>query len=151
MSAFADEPDHFARWLAALPDAERSAAGERGFAGTFVRRQVYGAYITHLLEDSITRLGGGRNLYLITDEATGLHSTGGGFRLATAGGRSYEVDAAVLALGNFPPDRSEAPGHDGDPWHPRCGSRSCAGPARAADRHRAHHGRRLPGAVGARL
>ena len=51
MSAFADEPDHFARWLAALPDAERSAAGERGFAGTFIRRQVYGAYITHLLKE----------------------------------------------------------------------------------------------------
>jgi uncharacterized NAD(P)/FAD-binding protein YdhS len=27
MSAFADEPDHFARWLAALPEAERLAAG----------------------------------------------------------------------------------------------------------------------------
>jgi uncharacterized NAD(P)/FAD-binding protein YdhS len=118
MSAFADEPDHFARWLAALPDAERSAAGERGFAGTFIRRQVYGAYITHLLEDSITRLGGGRNLYLITDEATGLRPIGGAFRLATAGGRSYEVDAAVLALGNFPPDHTEAPGYYGDPWHP---------------------------------
>jgi uncharacterized NAD(P)/FAD-binding protein YdhS len=84
MSAFADEPDHFARWLKALPAPERSAAGERGFAGTFIRRQVYGAYIAHLLEDSITRLGGGRNLYLITDEATGLRPLEDRYRLATA-------------------------------------------------------------------
>jgi uncharacterized NAD(P)/FAD-binding protein YdhS len=118
MSAFADEPDHLVRWLAALPESERAAAGERGFAGTFIRRQVYGAYITHLLEDSITRLGGGRNLYLINDEATGLHPIEGGLVLATAGGRPYDVDAAVLALGNFPPDQSHAPGYYGDPWHP---------------------------------
>jgi uncharacterized NAD(P)/FAD-binding protein YdhS len=57
MSAFADEPDHFARWFAALPEDERLAAAERSPAGTFVRRQVYGAYVQHLLEDSITRLG----------------------------------------------------------------------------------------------
>jgi uncharacterized NAD(P)/FAD-binding protein YdhS len=118
MSAFADEPDHFARWLKALPAAERSAAGERGFAGTFVRREVYGAYIAHLLEDSITRLGGGRNLYLVTDEATALRPLADRYQLATALGRSYEVDAAVLALGNFPPDQSAAPGYYGDPWQP---------------------------------
>jgi hypothetical protein len=87
MSAFADEPDHFARWLVALPEDERLTAGERSPAGTFVRRQVYGAYIQHLLEDSLTRLGGGRNLYLITDEATGLRPEGSGFLLETAGGR----------------------------------------------------------------
>jgi FAD-NAD(P)-binding len=51
MSAFADEPDHFVRWLAALPEEKRQAAGERGFAGMFVRRQVYGAYVQHLLEE----------------------------------------------------------------------------------------------------
>ena len=117
MSAFADEPDHFVRWLAALPEAERQAAGEHGFAGTFVRRQVYGAYVQHLLEDSITRLGGGRNLHLVPDEATALRPLDDGLLLETAGGRPYMVDAAVLALGNFPPDRSQAQGYFGDPWH----------------------------------
>ena len=118
MSAFADEPDHFARWFAALPEDERLTAGERSPAGTFVRRQVYGAYIQHLLEDSITRLGGGRNLYLITDEATGLRPEGSGFLLETAGGRSYATDAVVLALGNFPPDQSQGSGYFGNPWQP---------------------------------
>jgi uncharacterized NAD(P)/FAD-binding protein YdhS len=118
MSAFADEPDHFERWLAARPEGAGAARGERSFAGRFVRRQVYGAYIQHLLEDSITRLGGGRNLYLINDEATGLRPSAGGFLLETAGGRSYATHSAVLALGNFPPDQSQAPGYFGDPWHP---------------------------------
>jgi uncharacterized NAD(P)/FAD-binding protein YdhS len=27
------------------------------------------------------------------------------------------MDAAVLALGNFPPDQSQTPGYFGDPWH----------------------------------
>ena len=118
MSALADEPDHFARWLAALPEAEQAAGGERSFAGRFVRRQVYGDYIADLLTDSITRLGGGRNLYLVTDEATGLRPIDGGFLFETAGGRPFTMDAAVLALGNFPPDQSQAPGYYGDPWHP---------------------------------
>ena len=117
MSAFADEPDHFVRWLAALPEAERQAAGEHGFAGTFVRRQVYGAYVQHLLEDSITRLGGGRNLHLVPDEATALRPREDGLLLETAGGRPYLMDAAVLALGNFPPDQGRTPGYFGDPWH----------------------------------
>ena len=119
MSAFADEPDHFARWFTGLPEDERLAMADRSPAGTFVRRQLYGAYIQSLLEDSITRLGSGRNLYLITDEATGLGPVGSGLVLETAGGRPYATDAAVLALGNFPPDRSQAPGYFGDPWQPQ--------------------------------
>jgi uncharacterized NAD(P)/FAD-binding protein YdhS len=119
MSALADEPDHFARWLAARPQAERAVGHDRSFAGRFVRRQVYGAYITHLLTDSITRLGGGRNVYLINDEATALRPSEEGFWLETAGGRGYGIDAAVLALGNFPPDQKQAPGYYGDPWHPQ--------------------------------
>ena len=119
MSAFADEPDHFARWLAGQPETERAGGDDPGFAGGFVRRQMYGAYITHLLTDSITRLGGGRNLYLINDEATALRPADGGFLLETGGGRAYGIDAAVLALGNFPPDQRQAPGYYGDPWHPQ--------------------------------
>ena len=43
----------------------------------------------------------------------------GGFLLETGGGRAYGIDAAVLALGNFPPDQRQAPGYYGDPWHPQ--------------------------------
>jgi uncharacterized NAD(P)/FAD-binding protein YdhS len=118
MSAFADEPAHFVRWLRTLPEAERRAAGERTWSGIFVRRQLYGAYIQHLLEDAMTRLGCARNLYLVTDEAVAVRPDGERLTLATACGRSYPVHAVVLALGNFPPDRLHSPDYFGDPWHP---------------------------------
>ena len=62
-------------------------------------------------------MGGGRNLHLVPDQATALRPLEDGLLLETAGGRPYRVDAAVLALGNFPPDHSQAPGYFGDPWH----------------------------------
>jgi uncharacterized NAD(P)/FAD-binding protein YdhS len=118
MSAFADEPAHFVRWLRTLPEAERRAAGERTWGGIFVRRQLYGAYIQHLLEDAMTRLGCARNLYLVTDEAVAVRREGERLVVGTACGRSYALDAVVLALGNFPPDRVNSPDYFGDPWHP---------------------------------
>jgi uncharacterized NAD(P)/FAD-binding protein YdhS len=119
MSALGDEPDHFARWFAALTESERAHAGAYTSAGTFVRRQLYGAYIQELLEDAITRLGGARNLHLIPDEATAIRPTGDAILLETAGGRPYPMDAAVLALGNFPPDQHDSPDYFGNPWDPQ--------------------------------
>lgn len=118
MSAFGDEPDHFARWLGGLAEADRAAAGIDSAAGRFVRRQVYGAYIQHLLLDAITRLGGGRNLHLLMDEATGARREGDEIVLATAGGVPYRLDALVLALGNFPPAQPDLPGYFANPWQP---------------------------------
>ncbi|HMR29615.1 MAG TPA: FAD/NAD(P)-binding protein [Geminicoccaceae bacterium] len=119
MSAFEDEPDHFLRWLDQLPPAEREAAGVSTGAGIFVRRSVYGDYIQSLLRDAINRLGGARNLFIVTDSAVGLKPIDGGLDLETACGRCYGVDAAVLALGNFPPDNSDAPSQAGSPWDPQ--------------------------------
>ncbi len=116
MSAFEDEPDHFLRWLDRLPAEEREAAGVSTGAGIFVRRNVYGQYIQHLLRDAINRLGGARNLFLVTDAAVGLRPIEGGLDLETAGGRRYGVDSAVLALGNFPPSSGHEPYEVGNPW-----------------------------------
>jgi uncharacterized NAD(P)/FAD-binding protein YdhS len=118
MSAFADEPDHFARWLARLPDEERAAAGRKTMAGLFVRRDVYGRYVQELLGDAIIRQGGFQNLYIVTDHATALHpaAAGPGLVMETEGGRTYELDAAVLAVGNLPPVDPELPGYVADPW-----------------------------------
>lgn len=119
MSAFADEPTHLARWLERLPAEEREAAGERTLAGTFIRREVYGRYIQEQLSSTITRLGGAQNLYIVNDQATALRPDGGaGLRLETQMGRSFEVDAAVLAVGNFPPSMDGVPGVFSDPWDP---------------------------------
>jgi uncharacterized NAD(P)/FAD-binding protein YdhS len=116
MSAFADEPDHFVRWLGRLPEAERAAAGRKTLAGLFVRREVYGRYVQELLRDAIVRQGGARNLYIVADTATALRPAGAGLALETEGGRTYEVDAAVLAVGNFPPGERGPPGYVADPW-----------------------------------
>ena len=57
MSAFADEPDHFVRWLEGLEPERRAEAGERTIAGTFVRRSVFGAYVQELLREAISAPG----------------------------------------------------------------------------------------------
>src|SRR5215218_871161 len=119
MSAFADEPDHFAKWLARLPDEERAAAGRKTMAGLFVRRDVYGRYVQELLGDAIIRQGGFQNLYIVTDGAVALRPSPagpGGLALETEGGRVYDLDAAVVAVGNLPPADPGLPGYVADPW-----------------------------------
>ncbi len=118
MSAFADEPEHFVQWLDALPPERRGEAGERTIAGTFVRRSVFGAYVQELLREAITRQDGADNLYLVTDEATAIRRANGGYLLETSNGRTYPVDAAVLALGNLPEAREQHPGYVDNPWSP---------------------------------
>ena len=116
MSAFADEPDHFVRWLERLDPQARAEAGERTIAGTFVRRSVYGAYVQDLLRDAIARQDGGDNLFLVADEATAVRRADGGFRLETANGRVHAIDAAVLALGNAAEPKEAPAGYVDDPW-----------------------------------
>jgi uncharacterized NAD(P)/FAD-binding protein YdhS len=116
MSAFADEPDHFVRWLEGLDPAAQADAGERTIAGTFVRRSVFGAYVQELLREAIARQDGADNLFLVADQAIAVRPADGRFLLETANGRAHPVDAAVLALGNLPPARETPPGYVGNPW-----------------------------------
>lgn len=122
MSAFPDQPGHFVQWL----EANRStltAFLPDGPAGrdSFVPRRIYGSYIQDLIGDRIWRQGKAMNLQLIHDAAVRLDAVeGGGFAMQVDGGRSYRVDAAVLALGNFPPgcDMPAGPAYAPDPWAP---------------------------------
>lgn len=118
MSAFADEPDHFVRWLDGLPPERKAEAGERTIAGMFARRSVFGAYVQELLREAIARQDGGDNLYLVTDEATAIRRAAGGLELATGNGRTYPVDVAVLALGNVVAERDSPEGYVANPWSP---------------------------------
>jgi uncharacterized NAD(P)/FAD-binding protein YdhS len=117
MSAFADAPDHFVDWL-------RKRAGTGGDAETygsgadqFVPRHLYGAYIQDLLGNEIWQTGNGRNLYLVPDEAVALWQRPDGLSVQVRSGRTYEVDVAVLATGNFPHDDTAAH-HYANPWSP---------------------------------
>ncbi|MBK8158804.1 MAG: FAD/NAD(P)-binding protein [Rhodospirillaceae bacterium] len=119
MSAFPDEPDHFVHWLQALTPAEKAEIAGEPNASTFVPRRVFGNYIQQLLGDKIWREGQGHNLFLVTDEAVALHRGPRGLTVELAVGRRYDVDHAVLAVGNFPPAPSTE-GYFGDPWNPAC-------------------------------
>ncbi len=105
MSAFPDEPDHFAKWL------ERQGQGD---GTTFAQRRVYGRYLGELLEEA------GERLTIVKGEAVEM-IRGEGETIQLAGGGAVEAEAAILSIGNLPP---EAPrGLEGlgeayvaDPW-----------------------------------
>lgn len=111
MSAWPDEPDHFARWL-----SER-----RPGADAFASRGEYGLYLQTLLA---TAAEDPTRLSLIADKAVALTPEGAGWRLGCASGRSEAVDSVVLALGNPPPATpsgvdSDVTGgalYQADPW-----------------------------------
>jgi uncharacterized NAD(P)/FAD-binding protein YdhS len=77
---------------------------------------VYGRYIQELLRDAVFRQGGAQNLFTVNDTATALRRRGDALELETAVGRTYQVDAAVLAIGNFPPGDQDLPGYVNNPW-----------------------------------
>jgi uncharacterized NAD(P)/FAD-binding protein YdhS len=92
MSAFPDRPDHFAAWLAGQGEGD-------GFS--FARRRTYGRYLESLLERA--RRESGERLVVRCADVEDVRSTGGGESVRLAGGERIEADAAILALGNLPP------------------------------------------------
>ncbi|MBJ7416193.1 MAG: FAD/NAD(P)-binding protein [Niveispirillum sp.] len=124
MSAFPDQPGHFLDWLRGRNETADPAG--------FVARATYGQYLQDMLSQAATGSDAVGRLVLVADDAVGLvPAAGGGFLLTTDVGRTYEVDGAVLAVGNFPPD--PPPGVDKglldtfrfqtDPWAPGALSR----------------------------
>jgi uncharacterized NAD(P)/FAD-binding protein YdhS len=101
MSAFPDDRDHFARWLA--------ARGE-GDGRSFVRRTAYGAYLRELLTDAARDAGD--RLRLADREVVAIEPGKDGLLARWADGGADRFDHAVLALGNLPPHAP--PGIDAD-------------------------------------
>jgi uncharacterized NAD(P)/FAD-binding protein YdhS len=95
MSAFCDEPSHFAEWA-----AERI----RGLApASYLPRGVYGEYLRSVLADSRARARPQRRtLELVSGEAAGLKRTPNELELRLADGRRIVCDRVVLATG--PPE-----------------------------------------------
>lgn len=114
MSAWPDQPDHFAQWL----------AQRRPDAGAFASRGEYGRYLQGLLTEAADRPETQDRLTLVADEAVGLRREVKGWRLAYAKGSSEFFDAVVLAVGNPPPAQPAGLAQDvarggryfGDPW-----------------------------------
>jgi uncharacterized NAD(P)/FAD-binding protein YdhS len=97
MSAFADYPDHFVRWLA----ADR-AAGELHCADRFcfAPRKIYGRYIGSLLEPFLPRDGCQSRLRIVRGECTAITETAAGVEAVLDDGTRLAGHVAVLATGN---------------------------------------------------
>ena len=87
MSAFPDEPDHFALWL-----------GERD---AFAERRLYGAYLQELLAAAAAEAGD--RLTVVRGEAMDVVRREGRETVRLDGDNCIEVDAVVLAIGNLAP------------------------------------------------
>jgi uncharacterized NAD(P)/FAD-binding protein YdhS len=92
MSAFCDEPSHFADWAA---DRLGASAGRE----SYLPRGVYGKYLQTVLEDSKARARPGRTLELVSGEAIGANRVGTGVDLLLADATRIVCDRVVLATG----------------------------------------------------
>lgn len=99
MSAWPDRPDHFVTWLA----DQGLDVGPGGFAS----RADYGRYLQAQIADVAEGPDALGRLVVNPDAVVGIAPRGQGWQLTTALGQSYDVDAAILALGNPPPARPQ--------------------------------------------
>ena len=99
MSAFADQPDHFWRWLCAQ---EKNGSLRYRYADSFrfVPRNIYGEYIGSLL--SAFLIGGEPtgSLHVIRGECVSIEQLGSGVTIALADGSRVHGEIAVLATGH---------------------------------------------------
>ena len=108
MSAFADEPDHFWRWLVAsgaVADIECSDPF------CFVPRELYGRYVASLIEP--LRAGDPRSarLQVVHGEGVALSKSRSGVAVTMADGAIHVGHVAVLATGHEAPDPAAGSPH----------------------------------------
>lgn len=92
MSAYPDEPAHFAGWL------EARGIGD---AATFAPRTVFGDYLREQLAGAETAHPG--RLRHVAGDAVDLSVGESGVTVTLAEGGAIDADAGVLAIGNLPP------------------------------------------------
>ncbi len=94
MSAFADDPQHFRRWL----KAECGVADGQGF----VSRATYGRYLRDLIAPWLAPAGDGR-LRVIRDRCVAVEDTGTGMIAHLADAGAVAAEHIVLATGHVVP------------------------------------------------
>jgi uncharacterized NAD(P)/FAD-binding protein YdhS len=116
MSAFADDPSDFLRWL--------NDGGHGGEPGDFAPRWLFGCYVRQRLAEA-ARVTAAR-LEVVHGDATAVEMGPAGGVLELGCGRRIRADQIVLAMGNHRPQRLPmadaaflaSPYYRGDPWAP---------------------------------
>lgn len=115
VSAFADDPGHFTRWL--------DRYGRPGAADSFVPRQLYGHYLRTTLQSLSALSPDGDDVQVVPDEVVKVVPMGGRARLEFAGRPSLDAEVVVLATGHgvpvLPAPLLHLAGHErllADPW-----------------------------------
>ena len=122
LSVWANEPDHFAAWLARQPESVAAGA-----APEFAPRGLYGRYLAEQVAAALAgpAPNGVRLRHYGTQALAAPLRPDGRRAVALADGRTLPSQAVVLALGNFPPPPPVAtadqrylahPGYHPDPW-----------------------------------
>jgi uncharacterized NAD(P)/FAD-binding protein YdhS len=101
MSALADDPDHFVRWLQA--SAATYLEDERHPGREFVPRVLYHQYLCSLLATIFQDEDGPVQLHLVPEEVKDLESTGAEVKVIYGDHQAQIFDRVVLAHGNHPP------------------------------------------------
>jgi uncharacterized NAD(P)/FAD-binding protein YdhS len=92
MSAFADDPEHFWRWL------QRREPGKHTSSWTFVPRRLYGVYLESVLREAGEHVPG--RLRVLAEEAVALNETPQGVETVLENGTSIASQWAALAVGH---------------------------------------------------
>jgi uncharacterized NAD(P)/FAD-binding protein YdhS len=94
MSALPEDSDHFLKWARANHDS-------RVREEDFLPREVYGRYLSSLLDETVSRCG--KNLTWFRDETLLLTRKGDSFQAQLKSGRELLAQSVVIATGNLPP------------------------------------------------
>ncbi|MBY0276500.1 FAD/NAD(P)-binding protein, partial [Candidatus Binatia bacterium] len=97
MGAYADDPEHFLRWLRTRdPDIRGDA---------YVPRALYREYLRTVLDEAVAAASGIATLDWIAGEAADVIEApyAEGARVVLEDGRAIDASSVVLAIGNLPP------------------------------------------------
>jgi len=124
MSAIAEEPDHFVRWL--REEGRDHAATWRTAAvpEAFVPRGLYARYLEDVLRTSLERSDPGVVMEVLSEEIDDLVRRGAGWRLLGRSGAAWMASVVVLAFGyrssalppGLGPEIAAHPRLIADPW-----------------------------------
>jgi uncharacterized NAD(P)/FAD-binding protein YdhS len=119
MSAYGDDPGHFARWLeqSGLPNASPEM---------FAPRLCFGQYLRETLEDCVAHRIGSVHVELVSGLAVTAQPAAAGLEIALADGSTLDARRVVLAVGQSPsrppwpnaPRLTESERCVSDPWAP---------------------------------